>query len=129
MVIMQVYKIDKFIEFVIDLVNEDQFFYESQVNSKYYFLHGGCYELYKIVKYFFPQVKCLMETNLNHCAIEYEGNIYDASGIREDKKNFTLATEEDIEYLNRSFGLHLNDLESPKIIDDIKECRIKGKLY
>lgn len=126
---MKSYSLDKFIEFVIDLVNEDPIFLEREVNSKYYFMHGGCYELYKITKNYFPQVKCMIEINLKHCAIEYQGEIYDATGIRDDVQNFKVATEDDIEYMDTSFGLNLKDLEASKIIEDIKKCRIKDKLY
>lgn len=85
---MKSYNVDKFIEFVIDLVNEDLIFMEREVDSVYYFMHGGCYELYEIVKNYFPQVKCMIENSFEHCAIGHEGKIYDATGIREDTSNF-----------------------------------------
>lgn len=126
---MKSYSIDKFIEFVIDLVNEDPIFMEREIDSTYYFMHGGCYELYKIVKNYFPQVQCMIENSFEHCAIGYEGKIFDATGIRQDVSNFQVATEEDIEYMDNRFGLNLKNLEVSKIIQEINECNIQDKLY
>lgn len=126
---MKEFDVKKFIDFVVDLVNEDEAFYNNEVDSRYYFLHGGCYELYKIVKNYFPDSICLINDKLEHCAIAYGGNIYDAEGIITDKENFHVATQEDIDYMNRKFGLGINSLNSDKIISDIEECNIGGILY
>ena len=45
-----------------------------------------------------------------------------------DKENFYQATEEDIKRLEDKFGLHIETLESPQIINDIEDCNIRGIL-
>ena len=126
---MKTYNIKKFIEFVINLVNEDYIFLEREIDATYYFIHGGCYELYKIVKNYFPNVECMIQNDFEHCAICYDGKIIDATGIREDVLNFKVATIKDIEYMDNKFGLNLKNLEASKIIQEINECNIQGKLY
>ncbi len=117
------------IDFVVDLTNEDDIFWEAEVDAKYYFMHGGCFELYKIVHHYFPNSICMIENSLEHCAIGYDDEIYDAEGKVNNKDAFHIATKEDIEYMERKFGHHLMNLEAPKIIEDIKDCNIKGILY
>ena len=115
----------KFIEFVIDLTNEDEVFAGTNFNAKMYFMNGGCYELYKIVKYYYPTAECLISKENNHCAILYENKIYDATGIRIDLDNFKIANKDDIEYMDNYFGLHIKKLEASKLIDDVNDCNIE----
>ena len=120
--------IDKFIEFIIDLANEDEVFIGTTFNAKMYFMSGGCYELYKIVKYYYPNAECLISKENNHCAILYKDKIYDATGIRTDVDNFKITNSDDIEYMDNYFGLHINTLEAPNLIKKIDNCNIKIKL-
>ena len=71
----------------------------------------------------------MINKELDHCAIGYNNNIYDALGIVENKDEFSIATKEDIEYMERSFGLKIKSLESDNIINEVEECNIKGILY
>ena len=120
--------ISKFIEFIIDLTNEDDIFLGTDFNAKIYFLNGGCYELYKIVKHYFHSAKCVIAKTNDHCAILYKDKIYDATGIRQDVENFKIANSNDIEYMDNYFGLHLNTLEASNLIKKIDNCNIKIKL-
>ena len=98
-------KMEKFIDFVIDLVEEDEFFYNTGLDAKNYFLNGGCYELYKIINHYFPTTKCMVIENCCHCAIGYKNNIYDATGKLENKDEFRLANEVDKKYMEDNFGI------------------------
>lgn len=117
--------IEKFIEFVKDLVNEFDFLYEQQVDSEYYFLHGGCYELYKVVKYYFPNVQCVIKKDLKHCAILYNDKIYDITGKINDIENYRIADTEDIRYMEHCFGLNIKELQKENIIIELEKCLIK----
>lgn len=123
------FDVEKFIEFVVDLVNEDEIFLNREVDAAYYFTHGGCYELYKIVHHYFKDVICMINKENDHCAIGYDSEIYDAYGSRKDKENFYIATKKDIQYMQDRFGLSIKQLEANKIIEDIADCRVQGKLY
>ena len=120
--------ISKFIEFIIDLTNEDDIFLGTNFNAKIYFLNGGCYELYKTVKHYFNSAECVISKNNDHCAILCGTKIYDANGIRHDVKNFKIANNNDIEYMENYFGLNINNLEASKLIKEINNCNIKIKL-
>jgi len=126
---MDKYDLGKFIEFIADLVNEFDIFYEREVDSKYYFLHGGCYELYKIVKHYFSDCQCMISKDLKHCAILYNNDIYDITGKLSNKNYFMLATTEDIRYMERCFGLNVDELKKDNVINEIDKCRVKGILY
>ena len=55
----------KFIQFVVDLAQEsDVFYYDFTICAKDYFRGGGCYELFKIVQYFYPEVQCYINSEL-----------------------------------------------------------------
>lgn len=128
MIYMERNKIEKFIQFVVDLVQEDDTFMNGG-SAGYYFTHGGCYELFKVVNHYIPETVCMINKEVDHCAIGYNNNIYDALGIVENKDEFSIATKEDIEYMERSFGLKIKSLESDNIINEVEECNIKGILY
>lgn len=53
--------ISKFITFTIDLFNDEFGSYIDYVDSFYYFSHGGCYELAKIIKHYFPDAQFVMK--------------------------------------------------------------------
>ena len=121
-----------FIEFVIDLANDDPIFYETAgngIDAKYYFRNGGCYELYKIVKHYFPECHCMINDTLDHCAISYKDKVYDSHGEITDTTHFFEASDEDIAYMERRFGLHIKTLESEHLLYELSQCNLKGILY
>ena len=92
---MEIDKIDTLIAFVIDLFNDEFSQYIDNVDSLWYFSHGGCYELAKIIKHYFPESQYVMRKDFNHCAILHEGRIYDAfDGISPSKLTKTELKEE-----------------------------------
>lgn len=96
--------------------------------SSYYFNHGGCYELAKIVKHCCPDSKIVIRDDNCHCAILFNDTLYDVNGIVNNKDKYGNATDEDIEYMKDRFG---NDTKicgisvSNYIINYLKECRIE----
>ena len=118
--------IDRFINFINELVDDEFDYILGGASAEYYFLHGGCYELYKIVSHYYKDANCVINKNLDHCAILYNNSIYDASGIIENKENYQVASNEDIEYMERHFGLHINALEADSLIKEINDCNLKG---
>lgn len=123
---MKKYSLEKFIEFVADLVDEFDFFCETQINSRYYFLNGGCYELFKVVNHYFKDTKCVINKDLNHCAILYNDEIYDITG-KLNKNDYRIINKEDIYYLENI--LNIKELKNEYIINELDKCRIKGILY
>lgn len=97
--------IERFINFINDLATE--IYYEQLMcDGKTLFQCGACYEFVKIIKNFFEIDNILIDNDYCHCAIEYNGNYYDSLGIIRDKENFSVATEEDMLYIEERFGVH-----------------------
>ena len=144
--------ISKFITFTIDLFNDEFGSYIDYVDSVYYFSNGGCYELAKIIKHYFPDAKFVMKNDYRHCGVLYEGKIYDVfdgltkeqleeKGIKEDEyikdlKDFKVLTKEEMEENMKiiPFGTGKDIIiegkpVDEKLIDEISKCSgvIAGK--
>ena len=144
--------ISKFITFTIDLFNDEFGSYIDYVDSFYYFSHGGCYELAKIIKHYFPDAQFVMKNDGKHCGVLYEGKIYDVfdglskeqlekKGISEDEyikdlKDFKVLTEDEMEESMKisPFGAGKDIIiegkpVDEKLIDEISKCSgvIAGK--
>lgn len=144
--------ISKFITFTINLFNDEFSSYIDYVDSFYYFSHGGCYELAKIIKHYFPDAQFVMKNDYNHCGVLYEGKIYDVfdgltkeqleeKGISEDEyikdiKDFKVLTKEEMEENIKiiPFGIGKDIIiegkpVDEKLIDEISKCSgvIAGK--
>lgn len=144
--------ISKFITFTIDLFNDEFGSYIDYVDSFYYFSHGGCYELAKIIKHYFPDAQFVMKNDGKHCGVLYEGKIYDVfdglskeqleeKSISEDEyikdiKDFKVLTQEEMEENMKiiPFGtgkdiiIEVKTVDE-KLIDEISKCSgvIAGK--
>ena len=144
--------INKFITFTIDLFNDEFSSYIDYVDSFFYFSHGGCYELAKIIKHYFPDAKYVMRNDYMHCGVLYEGKIYDVfdglskeqleeKGYKEeeykkDLKDFKILSdkemEESMEFSPFGTGKDIIIEGKPideKMIDEISKCSgvIAGK--
>ena len=144
--------ISKFITFTIDLFNDEFGSYIDYVDSVYYFSHGGCYELAKIIKHYFPDAQFVMKNDGKHCGVLYEGKIYDVfdglskeqleeKSISEDEyikdiKDFKVLTQEEMEENMKiiPFGTGKDIIiegktVDEKLIDEISKCSgvIAGK--
>ena len=138
--------ISKFIAFTIDLFNDE---FSSYID---YVSHGGCYELAKIIKHYFPDAQFVMKNDGKHCGVLYEGKIYDVfdglskeqleeKGISEDEyikdiKDFKVLTKEEMEESMKiiPFGTGKDIIiegkpVDEKLIDEISKCSsvIAGK--
>ncbi len=69
--------INEFIVFIVDLVNDEFPETIDYMDSLYYFSNGGCHELAKLIKHYFKESQYLLKKDGTHCAILYEGKIYD----------------------------------------------------
>ena len=142
--------VDELIRFIIPLfVDEFNIVYNDD-EAIFYFLHGGCYELAKVIKNYFPTSEYALSKDFQHIAILYKEKIYDASiCIKKEKKkyyntelsNFNVVTEEDLNKATVSYGRdiyingksidealieEINNIESIKVIDN---DRNKNKGY
>ena len=123
-------KISEFINFVIDLMNEEYSEFFINTNAKDFFLRVGCYDLVKIVKHYYPNSKIMIHINNENCAIEYKGEVYNASGIV-NKDNYKKASSDDISYLETYFNPDIevyNQKSIPEnLIYEIDKCNILKK--
>ena len=72
-----------FIKFILDLVSDEFYQYVSPVPIKYYFLNGGCLELAKVLKHYYPEGQDVINEQKNHIAFLYQEQVYDANGVAE----------------------------------------------
>ena len=126
---MKKYDIKLFFDFLVDLVDEFSVFKEDIYDARFYFSTSGSYELYKITKHYFPDCYCMVRSDLRHCAILYNNEIFDITGKLSNKNYFMLATTEDIRYMERCFGLNIDELKKDNVINEIDKCMVKGILY
>ena len=90
-----------FIRFILDLVSDEFYQYLSPVPIKYYFLNGGCLELAKVLKHYYPEGQYVLNEEKNHIAFLYQEQVYDANGIAE-KSNWEIVN--DINKLEDYYG-------------------------
>lgn len=124
--------IEQFIEFVVDLA-DDVLYDKLDGKAKLFFIKGGCYEFAKVIKEYISKSQIVINKNSDHCAISYNGNIYDATGKINDLTDFKVADSEDIKYMEARFGIpelqYVNNLTiSDFLIKEIKECNIIDSL-
>ena len=132
---MNIDKIDTLIAFIIDLFNDEFSQYIDNIDSLWYFSHGGCYELAKIVKHYFPESQYVMRKDFDHCAVLLEGRIYDvfdgispsrlkqkemAKEYKKEMKDFIIYTPEEMEnsMKKRPFGCGKNILIEGKNVEN-----------
>ncbi len=68
------------------------------------FTNGYCYDFYCLLRRFFPAAELVMKNDKMHCAALIDGEVYDATGLRDDKKDFHIATGCDMEYIYKYYG-------------------------
>ena len=105
-----------FINFVIDLANEELYEYLDG-DAKSYFLQGGCFEFAKIIKSYIKSSQIVINKDYDHCGILHEGNIYDATGKVKDMENRFGIPEK--QYIK---GKRISDY----LIEEIKQCNIES---
>lgn len=124
---MKKYDIKLFFDFLVDLVDEFSVFKEDIYDARFYFKTSGCYELYKITKHYFPDCYCMVRSDLRHCAILYNNEIFDINGKIDDISEYRFVLENELEFLENGFKI-IDVLKSNNIINEVNKCNIKGSL-
>ena len=126
--------------------NEFDFIY-SDVDSVNYFMGGGCVELAKVVKHYFPDSRFALRKDHAHMCTYSECKLYDAMDYYEDWQieryniqfeekdltNFDLLEDKEIDELPVQYGSinYINGLEISdfiiKELDSIESIKIKKK--
>lgn len=104
-------EMEMLINFINDLAT-DLYYERLYVDGKFLFLNGGCLNLVKIIQTYvpYPTTQIYLKNDLEHCAIKYKNELYDATGKIIDYENYKLATPEDLLYMEDRFGNHLEYL-------------------
>ena len=93
--------IEELINFIIDLVNDEFSRFLSPVHARYYFLNGGCLELAKVLKHYYPAGKIIINEKRNHILFLYQDKLYDATG---ELKLYTYEEIKDINLIEDYIG-------------------------
>lgn len=113
---------EQFINFILELVDDEFYQYLDSFPAQYYFLNGGCIEFAKILKYYYPDGTFVIDQNKDHVAFLYENIIYDATGIIKEGNWKLLKSLESIE---NTFGNNEIKFENKAphiaIIDEISQ--------
>jgi hypothetical protein len=116
----------EFIDFIIDLTDDEFDNYLDGISSRYYFDHGGCLEFVKILKHFIPNLEYVISKEKNHVAVKKDNNIFDCNGLRTDNENFELITEDVLIDLEDYLGIPEVKFENKKvndaIVNELKMC-------
>lgn len=144
---------DQLIKFIIPLFKESVYGYNdfdfmfSDDDSVMFFLSGGCLELVKVIKHYFPDTKYAIRNDYLHFCAFYDGKLYDAMDYYEDwqleKKNyktkekdlsdFTIMKDEEIDKLPVEYGVinYIDGLEVSDFIineiDQIESVKVSKK--
>lgn len=117
--------VESLIKFIEELVNDEFDYCIDYIDAEYYFMHGGCLELAKILKKLIPEVEIVINDQLDHFAIKYHDNLYDATGKIKDQNSFCEISSSDIRTYEQYYGIPDIKFEHKSvdetIIDEIKE--------
>ncbi len=111
--------------------------YGKSINGQYFFTHGGCYALAKIVKYFIPESIIMIRNDYDHCAISFRDELFDGYGkiSEEESINYNIASKKDIDYMEaggvgHQYINYLYNLPVYYVIIKyiIENCRIDGMI-
>ncbi len=129
--------IENLIYFIRDLVNEE---FEDKMPPTInqpadYLLHGGCYELARILQHYFKGTQLYINNDLDHCLVEKDGILYDAEVdekgqlIKKNPSEYKKANALDIHYMEENFGIEYKYINGRRfsnyLIDEIEKCNIK----
>lgn len=139
--------VDRLIKFVIPLFVDEFDIVDSSYGAVSFFLYGGCLELAKVVKHYYPDTKYAISKDYNHiCSLDND-KLYDALDFYEDwqlKKyniindkrvsDFIVLKDDEIEKMPVNYGVinYVNGVELSKaiinMIDGIESIKIKKKI-
>lgn len=95
----------EFINFINDLVNDEFDYCIDYVDSKYYFMHGGCLEFAKVLHHYLKNSYIVIRDDFEHFAVEYEGNIYDTGGMVSEKGLYYRLSHDDLLKVEHRYGI------------------------
>lgn len=96
-------RVEEFIDFIISVVN-DEFDYKLDfIDSRYYFINGGCLMFARVLKHYLPEAQIVMNRKLDHIAILYYNEFYDATG-KVENDSFQEVTLEYLECYQKYYG-------------------------
>ena len=101
-------KINETYEDVYDFFKMSSMYKYADLN----FTNGYCYEFFCLLKSFYPDALLMMSNDKMHCAALIKGNLYDATGLRDDDFNFHLATGSDMEYIYKYYGFFSSEFQT-----------------
>ena len=126
--------IEDFINFILDVSDERIFEEEKSGNSKICFLHGYCYEFAIVLQHFISNSFIVINNANDHCAIRYQGRIYDASGDITETFRGRIAEQSDISHMEDRFkkkcigGIRISEILIKEIYQINKDHGIFNKL-
>lgn len=123
----------EFIVFILELTDEELYEKLTNTNAQTFYLTGhGSLELARILKKYYNEGKIVRQKGNFHFAFDYNNEVYDATGVVEDKENYIEATQNDINYTEDRLKFHEfvtnNENVSERIINEIPKCNILHRL-
>lgn len=113
---LKIDNIQDLIKLVLGVTDDDLYTYIGGIKAYQFFVSGGCYELAKIVKYYFKDAEYVLRNDGEHVAILYNNEIYDAyDGLDADEilsenipekvfiknlEDFNIVSEEELNKMN-----------------------------
>ena len=124
--------IEEFINTILGISNEE-LFYNEQIDAQSIFLGGECYEFALVLKEFITNSVIVIDNKNEHCAVQFQGRIYDSRGDVTNTFKGRIAREEDIDYMEDRFGVPEKSFIdgqriSKYLINYIKKCRFIDRL-
>lgn len=119
--------VKELIKFIIELLDEEcetESWYDSYGNMVNFFERGGCYDLAKAIKHYFPSCEYAVRNDNEHVAVLYNEKLYDASdyfdGMESEKdlSDYKIFTEEEIDNFPIPFG-RVSNIKGLKVTDFI----------
>ena len=117
--------VEEFIDFIVSIVN-DEFDYKLDfIDARYYFIHGGCLLFAQVLKYYLQDARIVLNGSLDHIAILYQNDYYDATGKIEND-NFQEVSLEYLESYQNQYGrpeIEINKkFTSQILIQELNDC-------
>ena len=122
--------LQNFIDFIIELAH-DEFDYcigaiaIGKISMRYYFRHGGCLELAKVLQYFIPSARICYNVAEEHFVIKHNGVYYDAEAKFTENQGFQEISAEYIHNFEEKYGKDILFEGKPvhlALIQELKNC-------
>lgn len=108
------FSIKDFIKEIINIANEEVYEDDGYEDARDIFLCGQCYEFAKVLNHYITNSFIVINQNNDHCAVQFQGRIYDANGDVTDKFIGHIATEKDINCFENNFSIPEKSMKDGK---------------